>query len=424
MRDGYMDVWIEVDGLRLREYTPLPPIRSGVHTECRCWVPSQAGKRFSIRWRDFSPKRAIWIRCFIDGIPVGPHGRYSKNPPSCQEPPDSLDGWLVSNTVRKSFEFTNLHVTEDAPESAKPELGTIKVCFFQVKGSKIPETTTNVAFADLAPVLSGHSAHTKVVARQLHGVQPGAEMNIEELQGLEAVTPGSKPFLTVKFHYRPMEILRANGVVEPLVVIDDDETVPANSGRVTRQRARPQRHVSHTDSHPYSVRERRGREVKSQMHNQSRRIIHSQEPLNLQHPNFRRRRLTSESLEYVNEADVQPDRRVVAESRITRMPTLKAESPVTTDPTHCPLSRKRVKPLDDDDHAVAVPMATTTPKNSLQRRRVMLQSPSREFSHGSDIATIIEELRVEKEKVEQAMGKISMLEQAVLQLSGDKNRRG
>ncbi|KDQ51693.1 hypothetical protein JAAARDRAFT_40931 [Jaapia argillacea MUCL 33604] len=282
MRDGLLEVWISVDGERLPEVALAPPVKIQTRTVCDCWIRSEAGKKFSTKWRDLSPKRGIWLQFSVDGIPIGAngYGRYSSNCGGYRAPPGSVDGWLVSNHTRKSFTFSTLRSTADTSKTGNQGLGTIEVQVYIAKiGEKTSDNIPCLTFQDLEPVVKSCFVSAKLAAQQNHCVQPGDKIEVEDLHISGPIKASKDPFVIFRFHYGPL------AMPDPLIV----------ARQTTHTQYNGQGSATQDDNRRYRLRQRKADPSRSRPTNQS-----------LHHPN-------------VADADEEQDIQVVAEICLDRL---------------------------------------------------------------------------------------------------------
>ncbi|KZO90667.1 hypothetical protein CALVIDRAFT_387221 [Calocera viscosa TUFC12733] len=63
-RLGDFEAYIEVDGVRLPEYRLE---RNESKRVVRCWIPSEVGKNFVVKWQDHSKRHALCGFVYLDG---------------------------------------------------------------------------------------------------------------------------------------------------------------------------------------------------------------------------------------------------------------------------------------------------------------------------------------------------------------------
>ncbi|PBL03272.1 hypothetical protein ARMGADRAFT_1056489 [Armillaria gallica] len=198
--------WIEVDGDHLPEYRVE---YSREKKQVKCWIPSQAGKAFSVHWRHRNRQFATSGRVHIDGSFAGSRLLEAPGRPT-YSPSDvvSLNSARTSATTARSLLFSSVELTDDdemqAAESVR-DLGEIRLeiwqvsCLYVIRGPK-PIHTFN-------PVDKVHERSKKAV---LHSVQLGAEVPTKPTETVQTAKVCEQ--VTFIFYYRPLDILQAKGM--------------------------------------------------------------------------------------------------------------------------------------------------------------------------------------------------------------------
>ncbi|KAF5375822.1 hypothetical protein D9757_011185 [Collybiopsis confluens] len=213
---------VVVDGAPLKEYN-VETVKKGEMTTVTCWIPSEAGKRYEIQWKDSICEQSTQGNLYIDGHGCGSSIARKKNKIMIKR------GLRPSETTLSPFEFAPLKMTDD-DEAATLEMprdvGQIKLRIrnFRVEGREA--WSTGVAL----PILQTYSEKAK--------------KGIDHLTSFSGIISGPKKtaciigqptgptFLQFCFRYRPIGILRAQGIAPPLV------TAQAEPSSRSRKRAR------------------------------------------------------------------------------------------------------------------------------------------------------------------------------------------
>ncbi|KAG6852268.1 hypothetical protein C0991_001433, partial [Blastosporella zonata] len=126
MKIGNYTAWVTIDGVDQSQYSIeySPDGTSGT-----CWIPSQAGKNFSVVWQDSLRAFPSVGQVSVDGI--GGQGLIlsGKN----LDNGDGIltrDGFTSSATTKRLFMFSELELTDDdqyLQAGISPELGEIKL---------------------------------------------------------------------------------------------------------------------------------------------------------------------------------------------------------------------------------------------------------------------------------------------------------
>ncbi|KAK7006228.1 hypothetical protein R3P38DRAFT_3037422 [Favolaschia claudopus] len=208
MQLGQFSATISVDGVALPEYAVE---YSADGLEATCWIASERDKPFRVNFQDidFSPHRQISARLFVDG--KGCNGRLLKAVNGSNISTGMRDSVASSANTRRPLKFAQQCLTDDDSylNTAIPaQLGTINVAFWHVKLHRGNSIDSAVNRGDLeATVL--HERSKKAMG---HSVQFGPEyyrMNYR----LESTRV--KTLATLIFRYRPIGLLRAEGIAPP-----------------------------------------------------------------------------------------------------------------------------------------------------------------------------------------------------------------
>ncbi|KAF8903785.1 hypothetical protein CPB85DRAFT_1012491 [Mucidula mucida] len=197
-----ISAWVNVEGI------PLPEYGEEVITaenKVICWIPSEAGKEFIVNVRHERATLDTGSYLYVDGKLVS--GR--SLPFGSQIDTISIGSLATSATTARSLMFSSLQLTDDdglLGSAVSNELGEIRVEHWHVMlGAPLPFTPT--AYTDTGIV---HERSKKAVS---HRTRLGAP-KITSLQTQRGATRVAR-LLTVIFRYRPLEMLRANGIAPP-----------------------------------------------------------------------------------------------------------------------------------------------------------------------------------------------------------------
>ncbi|KAF9479623.1 hypothetical protein BDN70DRAFT_993337 [Pholiota conissans] len=202
------DVWIDVDGVK----TPTYGVESkGEEGQTSCWIASAADKEFSI---SFCPQRseenAYIARVLLDGHEAA-HNIYPPIPNTGLT--KTISARKTSATEQRNFVFGKLELTDDdsVPLDQSQHIGEIKV---MIRRAKV------LGFRPHAPpthaVPDAERVHERSKKALSHQVKYGPEQKIvpKAQVGVTYVPLGD--WMTFLFKYRPIEMLRANGIAPPL----------------------------------------------------------------------------------------------------------------------------------------------------------------------------------------------------------------
>ncbi|KAI9056376.1 hypothetical protein FKP32DRAFT_1599106 [Trametes sanguinea] len=201
-----------------------------------CWIASEAGKNFSIHWRDKPDLTTMSVELEVDGRSVARRAqRTSSNVKG------SFRGAQDGVDRMRPFSFAPLVLTDDdhvadSTETRCAELGTIRLTMIRVE--RYVETdkpyVAHDAY-DLQPI------HEKSKKAGIHAVSFGPAESYSVGNGLTPVHKEKEPFAIFIFRYRPLDLLRANRIA-PLPPVDSAQT---NSAPASHKRARED--SSHAD---------------------------------------------------------------------------------------------------------------------------------------------------------------------------------
>ncbi|KAJ7447093.1 hypothetical protein B0H11DRAFT_2290265 [Mycena galericulata] len=208
MRLGQFSSWVSVEGVNLSEFaTEYSPEAK----EATCWIPSQSDKNFCVTFENnkASPDVLVSALMSVDGVTCG--GRELKLAPKSSVSTSSRDSVSTSATTRRRLVFGKQALTDDDENldaAISPDFGTIKVHFRRVKrGSVSKKGHWEERNFESKPI---HERSKKAIG---HSVQYGAEFRREN-----RLTRSEKTIellVTFVFRYRPIELLRAEGIVPP-----------------------------------------------------------------------------------------------------------------------------------------------------------------------------------------------------------------
>ncbi|KAJ6514737.1 hypothetical protein DFH09DRAFT_252825 [Mycena vulgaris] len=208
MQLGQFSASVSVDDVDLSEYAVD---YSADGTQATCWIPSQNDKQFCLNFKNMDARPDYLVSCptYVDGISCG--GRYlrSTGPHISTGIRDSVS---TSADARRPLTFSTQALTDDDAylnASISPDLGTIRVVF------------TNVT----PPVLEGHTRwdlgqyepkilHERAKKSIGHSVQFGPEFRTGSRNRL-CRDRTIKELVTFVFKYRPIGLLRAEGIAPP-----------------------------------------------------------------------------------------------------------------------------------------------------------------------------------------------------------------
>ncbi|KAH6913487.1 hypothetical protein BKA70DRAFT_1397461 [Coprinopsis sp. MPI-PUGE-AT-0042] len=200
-----MDIALCTEGRRLREYK-LEVDKTGRVPVATCWVPSEAGKEFSL-WLKIAPSPSTWnwgVKLHLDGwTPTLERSLMRKDKSRLL-----IQAALMPGNILRSFQFASLESTDDESVGleANPDLGRIEVELFTYESTTLKGTPTWYVPAAL-PTVKLHERASKGLT---HQVSLGSEKTPSE--GYRVYTRGKRLAARVVFMYRSIDVLIAQGV--------------------------------------------------------------------------------------------------------------------------------------------------------------------------------------------------------------------
>ncbi|KAJ6459459.1 hypothetical protein C8R47DRAFT_139628 [Mycena vitilis] len=222
MQLGQFTASITVDDVPLSEYAAE---YSADGMEATCWIASETDKQFSINFRDAdaSPRRIVSGRVAVDGMGCG--GMHLGDPSRTGVSTASRNSVSTSDKTRRPLTFAKQVLTDDDAYlnvAISPDLGTIKAVFALVTVCpRIGSFKKPRHHAEPANIL--HERSKKAMG---HSVQLGPEYHANN-NTTRLTSQTIKTLATLTFRYRPIELLRAQGIAPPLVR-DVATTIPTD----------------------------------------------------------------------------------------------------------------------------------------------------------------------------------------------------
>ncbi|KAJ7212927.1 hypothetical protein GGX14DRAFT_445667 [Mycena pura] len=194
--------WVTIDGQEATEY--------GIETSedqktVTCWIASELGKTFSVHWRNASYPHDTAGYVKMDGSSCGGIVLYRQSVPRTVEKNGVSDGFTV-----RPFMFSSLELTDDdallGSSSSYQDLGIIELMIVPVQVTQRGVPGVNRSLAQLKI----HERSKKAVTQQISLAESKIIPNPAPLVRARSAGPGLVKFY---FKYRPMDVLRANGIV-------------------------------------------------------------------------------------------------------------------------------------------------------------------------------------------------------------------
>ncbi|KAJ7111886.1 hypothetical protein C8R44DRAFT_254711 [Mycena epipterygia] len=209
MQLGQFSAVVTVDGVELSEYAVE---YSADATEATCWIASEEDKQFLIEWKDdqASTSRILSGVMTVDGIDCGGkrmnirgHDRHVSTA--------SRDSVPTSATTRRPLLFSKQVLTDDDDylnTAISPHLGSIQLLIRHIR-----DPGKRVSYRGLT--FQPQILHERSKKAMGHSVQFGTEYHAGRNNTCEPHVV--KEFVTFVFKYRPIGLLRAEGIAPPKV---------------------------------------------------------------------------------------------------------------------------------------------------------------------------------------------------------------
>ncbi|KAJ7041786.1 hypothetical protein C8F04DRAFT_1078707 [Mycena alexandri] len=216
MQLGPLHSWITVDGVELTEFA-LQCSADG--TEASCWIPSECDKQFTVHFKntEASSRSTVNAHVVVDGISCGSKALRCRDRRHPHTSSGSRDSVATSATTRRSLFFGQQALTDDDTllnAAISPELGSIKVVIATVRARK-SRLGSNRSHGKTPYKYEPQTLHERSKKAMGHSVQFGAEFKSHN--STSAPVEIIKILATFVFKYRPLEILRAEGIAPPAV---------------------------------------------------------------------------------------------------------------------------------------------------------------------------------------------------------------
>ncbi|KAJ7680828.1 hypothetical protein DFH06DRAFT_1164302 [Mycena polygramma] len=230
--------WITVDDVEVSEYGVEVSEDENTVT---CWVPSELGKKFTVNWTNTSASRRHPIsgELEMDGTSSGSKIIY--------KPKTTTYKGIEEGVCVKPFMFSSLKLTDDDAflgGQSLPKLGLIQLVILPVK---VMQRNVPAAVYSLSDIKI-HERSKKGVTQQISVAEP--EFHNKPKRQVRSRRTGPN-LATFSFRYRPIDVLRANGIAPPLPQLKrkasaellraqtpDDDIADAEEEKVLRERLR------------------------------------------------------------------------------------------------------------------------------------------------------------------------------------------
>ncbi|CAA7269525.1 unnamed protein product [Cyclocybe aegerita] len=199
---GNLSAWIEVNGAQLTEYGTE---HSADGTTTTCWIPSEGGKAFEICYRDSLNNFTTAISLSVDGIRCkGKVARAHLRPAVVRQ-----RGVSITDASYKPFVFSDCKLIDDDDfVTLTPGIGEITV--------RVAEVTIQSKHAKprKIPYFPPLNVHERAKKGVVHGTQLGDTVLLRSSKA-PVRTHKVRDLSTFIFKYRPLDVLRADGIAPP-----------------------------------------------------------------------------------------------------------------------------------------------------------------------------------------------------------------
>ncbi|TCD68330.1 hypothetical protein EIP91_010968 [Steccherinum ochraceum] len=196
-----------------------------------CYIPSNAGETFSLEMRNNGASKV--------SFDVHMDGKFVSGKLASPGQTASITGVDVSDTLYRPFTFGEIHLTDDdAAMNATTwmEIGCIEVLVRRINDA----TTPGKPLRDHSGVLSSRAIHERSKKAGTHRVLFGPVVARTPLvtQTVKFIDTAERPFARFKFLYRPIDILRAQGIIP-----SSGSQAASSGGQHKRKDGRPHQSV-------------------------------------------------------------------------------------------------------------------------------------------------------------------------------------
>ncbi|KIJ60390.1 hypothetical protein HYDPIDRAFT_43389 [Hydnomerulius pinastri MD-312] len=208
MRLGDYSAFVIVDDKELEEFD----IEVESATKATCWIPSEEGKKFGVKWQCHARKRPTHSsgRVEVDGISC--RGSLI-NPGPLGIGDTRVRSYVSCDTMTRDLMFSRLQLSDDEAlldKSNATRVGEISLEIIHgavmKKQNLRPSTHLDVPDAD-------DKLHEKAKKATAHRVGFGPEKPRNKIrETYNHLIPNHDPPLVFVFKYRPLDVLQANGI--------------------------------------------------------------------------------------------------------------------------------------------------------------------------------------------------------------------
>ncbi|KAJ7761019.1 hypothetical protein B0H16DRAFT_1415084 [Mycena metata] len=204
-KDGF-SAWITIEGVKAEEFDVQTAESSKTAT---CWIPCEVGKKFSVHWSNLSVPGLTGGRVLVDGNNCDGQILAKKRRPTST----AMAGMNETATSVRPFMFGALDVTDDDTVAglSHPDegLGTISLEIWRVERDNAGPSRWRDLAAPAAKKI--HERSKKAVTQQI-----GFSDSVNRPPVKVVSCRWTERLVTFSFKYRPLDLLRANGIAPPL----------------------------------------------------------------------------------------------------------------------------------------------------------------------------------------------------------------
>ncbi|KAJ7782345.1 hypothetical protein DFH07DRAFT_874432 [Mycena maculata] len=198
--------WIKVDDHEAQHFQPEKIDDPSGQT---CWIVSELNKGFSVHWRNTDVFCQTAGRLWVDGVECSGEILMGPNLET------SVSGRRTSGSTITPVIFSSLELTDDDAflDSAAPkDIGLIRLEIWTIN------RTGSVPFSNIAP-REASKIHERSKKLGAHQTKFGDQV-VEPITRYAAVFDylEALPMVTFTFKYRPLELLKANGITPSSVL--------------------------------------------------------------------------------------------------------------------------------------------------------------------------------------------------------------
>ncbi|KAL1947900.1 hypothetical protein VTO73DRAFT_13624 [Trametes versicolor] len=172
------------------------------------WIASEVSKEFRVQWTDHTGKQSMAVDIYVDG-------RLAQR--LVHQPCDTENvckGIYITEASICPFKFSELILTDDDAllntKNTSDKLGSIEVVFTRCEGFiAATEPFQTTGFVEIGPI------HEKSKKAGVHAVTLGVPQTMQRIDYQKEYGAEPQPCARIMFRYRPIDLLRANGIAPP-----------------------------------------------------------------------------------------------------------------------------------------------------------------------------------------------------------------